>query len=174
MDIVDRLDGAFASTGRIIALVTPQQLGSPTVCPEWDVRGLLNHTTGVVARMGAAAARTPLAGERTDWVGAYTRAEFDEAATATLAAWSQPGALDGMCTLSFGNLPAEVVAGINFLDTLVHGWDLAKAIDVDPTLDPALAAAALEVARMVVTEERPGWQRIRPPHRHRRGRVADR
>jgi uncharacterized protein (TIGR03086 family) len=156
MDIVDRLDGAFTSTGRFIALVTPEQLSLPTVCSEWDVRALLNHTTGVVARLGAAAARTPLAGDRTDWVGTDAGAEFEQVAKVTLSAWSQPGALEGTCGLSFGEMPAEVVAGINFLDTLVHGWDVAKAVGVDPTLDPTLASAALEVAKMVVTDERRG------------------
>jgi uncharacterized protein (TIGR03086 family) len=38
----------------------------------------------------------------------------------------------------------------------VHGWDLAKALNVDPTLDPALAAAALEVAKQIVTDDRRG------------------
>jgi uncharacterized protein (TIGR03086 family) len=142
MDIVDRLDGAFTSTGRFIALVTPEQLSLPTVCSEWDVRALLN--------------RTPLAGDRTDWVGTDAGAEFEQVAKVTLSAWSQPGALEGTCGLSFGEMPAEVVAGINFLDTLVHGWDVAKAVGVDPTLDPTLASAALEVARMVVTDERRG------------------
>jgi hypothetical protein len=53
MDIVDHLDGAFASTGRIIATVTPDGLRAPTPCAEWDVRALLNHATGVVAGLGS-------------------------------------------------------------------------------------------------------------------------
>jgi uncharacterized protein (TIGR03086 family) len=160
MDIVDQLDGAFASTGRIVAKVTPELLGAPTPCDEWDVRSLLNHMTGVVARFGASASRTPPAADpqsERDWVGTDPSAQFEQAAKATLAAWARPGALDGTCLLGSGfELPARVGANINFLDTLVHGWDLARALNLDPTLDPALAAAALDIANMVVTDERRG------------------
>jgi uncharacterized protein (TIGR03086 family) len=160
MDIVDHLGGAFASTGRIVATVTPDGLRAPTPCAEWDVRALLNHATGVVAGFGAAASRTaPAAKAETepDFVGTDPSAQFEQAAAATLAAWGQPGALDGTCVLTGGfELPAQVAARINFLDTLVHGWDLARALNVDPTLDPALATAALEVAKQIVTDDRRG------------------
>jgi len=160
MDIVDHLGGAFASTGRFVATLTPDRLRAPTPCPEWDVRALLNHATGVVANFGAAASRTaPGAKAETepDFVGTDPSAQFEQAAAATLAAWGQPGALEGTCVLRGGfELPAQVAARINFLDTLVHGWDLARALNVDPTLDPALATAALEVAKQIVTDDRRG------------------
>jgi uncharacterized protein (TIGR03086 family) len=155
MDLLDHLDGAFTSTGRVMVKVTPGSLGAPTPCLEWDVCGLLDHMTGVMARFAATASRTdPGPDTRFDWVDANPAATFDEVAKGTLAAWSQPGALDGMCRVGPGTeLPAEIAIRINFLDTLVHGWDLAKALGLDPTLDPALAAAALEAAQMVVRDD---------------------
>jgi uncharacterized protein (TIGR03086 family) len=155
MDILDQLDGAFTSTGRVVASMTPAQLGSPTPCTDWDVRALLDHATGVVAGFAATASRQPPGDARKiDWLATDPGTEFAQIAKETLAAWSEPGALDGTCRLSIGiEMPAQVAAGINFLDTLVHGWDLAKALGIDPALDPALATAALEVARMVVTDD---------------------
>jgi uncharacterized protein (TIGR03086 family) len=155
MDILDRLDGAFASTGRVMAKVTPDRLDAPTPCTEWDVRALLNHTTGVVALFAAAAARRQQEGDpRTaDWVGTDPASAFNDAAKTTLEAWSQPAALEGTCRLPIGELPAEVAAGVNLVDTLVHGWDLAKALGLDPTLDPALAAAALEVSKLIINDD---------------------
>jgi uncharacterized protein (TIGR03086 family) len=154
MDTLDRLDGAFASTARVMARVSPDQLSAPTPCVEWDVRGLINHTTGVVARFAASASRTPgTMDPDADWVGTDPRAIFEQAARTNLAAWSQPDALVGTCQIPMGELPAELAAGINFLDTLVHGWDLAKALGLDPSLDSALAAAGLEFARMMMRDE---------------------
>jgi uncharacterized protein (TIGR03086 family) len=155
MDILDRLDGAFASTGRVMAKVAPDRLDDPTPCTEWNVRSLLNHTTGVVALFAAAAGRRQPEGDpRTaDWVGTDPASAFNDAAKTTLEAWSQPAALQGTCRLPIGELPAEVAAGVNLVDTLVHGWDLAKALGLDPTLDPALAAAALEVSKLIMNDD---------------------
>lgn len=153
--MLDCLDGAFAATGRIIGKVTPDRLGDPTPCTAWDVRALINHITGVLALMAATASgAAPPKEMPTDWVGTDPAAIFEEAARATLAAWSQPGALDGTCRLPNGlELPAIGTARRNFIDTLVHGWDLAQALGLDATLDPALAAAALEASHEIMSED---------------------
>jgi uncharacterized protein (TIGR03086 family) len=152
MDNLELLDGAYTSTSRIIAKVTADQLGAPTPCRDWDVRTLLNHTTGVIGGFVATASRTQ-APNREDWVGKDPMASYEEVAKTNLAAWSAPGALDGACGLPIGmEVPATVAAGINFIDALVHGWDLAIALHLDPTLDPELAVAALEVSRMVIQD----------------------
>src|SRR5438132_14148256 len=105
MDILDRLDAAFASTGRAVDKAAPDRMDAPTPCTEWDVRALLNHTTGVVARMGYAAARRKPEGELpTDWIGSDPAGAFHEATKTTLDAWSQPGALEGTCVLPVGDL----------------------------------------------------------------------
>ena len=50
-------------------------------------------------------------------------------------------------------MPGQVVAGINLFDTFTHAWDLAKATGQSTELDPEVAGAALEAAKMVVSEE---------------------
>jgi len=152
--MIELLEGAFASTGAHIAKVTPADLDRSTPCSKWIVRDLLNHTTGVVVRFGAAASRTESPyGPDHDFVGTDPAAAFDQAAKATLQAWSQPGAFEGMTKLSGGfELPAQAAANINFLDTLIHGWDVAKAIGDDPTIDPALATAAYDVAQQALKD----------------------
>ena len=148
METLDLIERAFASTGARIAKVTPADLSTKTPCTEWDVRALLDHTIGVVAGFVAAASRTPASDPNEhDFVGDDPSAAYDQAAKAALHAWSQPGALDGTVTLRFGELPAPVAASINVVDTLVHGWDLSKALGQDATLDPELATEALERVR---------------------------
>ena len=156
METLKMLDGAFDATGRVIARVGGHQLDARTPCAEWDVRALINHTTSVVARMrftAARAAATPGL-EDEDFVGTNPAATFQRVAAATLAAWSEPGALDGSCVLPNGaELPADMAARVNVVDTLVHGWDLATATGQDATIDPALADTALDFCQAFVTDQ---------------------
>jgi uncharacterized protein (TIGR03086 family) len=156
VETIKMLGGAFDATGRLIAGVSSDQLDDRTPCSDWDVRGLINHTTGVVARMRFVAARAAAAPgiPDEDFVGKDPAPIFRRVASATLAAWSEPGALDGECVLPNGApAPADVAARVNVVDTLVHGWDLAVATGQDPSIDPALAAAALEFSKQFVSDE---------------------
>jgi uncharacterized protein (TIGR03086 family) len=156
METLDALDRSFASTRAVVANITPEQFTLPTPCSEWDVRALLAHTVGVINGFQATAAKLPAAGrdDRPD-VSHDPLGEYDQATSATLAAWRAPGALDGEATLSVGfTLPAQVAAGINAFDCLVHGWDLRRALgEENPELDPELASQAYEIATVIVTPE---------------------
>jgi uncharacterized protein (TIGR03086 family) len=153
MDSLELLDGAYTSTAQVLSKLTPDQLGAPTPCRGWDVRALLNHTTGVIGRFVSTAGGGPVE-ERDDWIGDDPLAAYHEATRANLTAWSRPGALNGTCMLPIGiELPTQVAAGINFIDALVHGWDLAIALGLDATLDPELATAGLEISRQVIRDD---------------------
>ena len=155
MDTLDALDRSFASTREAVARVGPGELTLPTPCSEWDVQAVLDHVITVLTVFEAIAAkRAP------EPVGGHGAAiddplvAYDKAAATTLAAWGAPGALDGEGTLPIGlTVPTELAAGINFLDCLVHGWDLRRALGDETELDPQLAEHALEVATVVVTPE---------------------
>jgi len=155
VEILEQLERAFGSTGRIVAGIRPEQLSEPTPCKEWDVRTVVAHATGVIARFRSTALRQEAPSHAgaddlaDDFVGAYRAA-----AESTLAAWARPGALEGTCRLPIGmEVPAPAAAGINTVDALVHGWDLARATGQDTTLDPALATAALEFCRLAITDD---------------------
>jgi uncharacterized protein (TIGR03086 family) len=60
-----------------------------------------------------------------------------EAAEDASAAVSEGGAMDRIVHLSFGDTPAVEYVHQLLADHLIHGWDLAVAIGVDPTIDPA-------------------------------------
>jgi uncharacterized protein (TIGR03086 family) len=153
MEILEQLEGAFRSTGRVVAGIRPAQLNEPTPCKEWDVRALLDHTIGVVTRFRLTALRQPQ-GDAPAAVGEDFLGEYRAATEATLAAWAGRGPLEGTCLLPIGTeIPARAAAGINAVDTLVHGWDLAKATAQPVEIDPALADAALEFCRSFVTDE---------------------
>jgi uncharacterized protein (TIGR03086 family) len=156
MDLTALLDESIASTGKIVAGVRPDQLDDSTPCSEWDVRAVLNHVIGVATVFSHVGEGKPIdrPDPKTDYFdGEAYAAAYDSATAAMLAAWRKPGMLDATITLPFGDVPGSVGASINFIDVLVHGWDLARATGQDARLDPDLAQPALELSRGIMNDQ---------------------
>jgi uncharacterized protein (TIGR03086 family) len=68
-----------------------------------------------------------------DPVGAWTSAVQD-----AVAAVGQPGALESVVHLSYGDTPATDYVAEVAADLTVHAWDLARGIGATEQLDPAL------------------------------------
>lgn len=152
---IDTLRQVYEHTGSVVADVTPEQYGLATPCSEWDVSALLNHTIGVMHGIAGGVSGQPGPdGEAPDFTaGAGPKASFDQAAEASIAAWSADGVFDGTVNIGAGEMPPEVAIGINILDTLTHSWDLAEAMGRDRSMDPAVAEAALAASKMTVSDD---------------------
>ena len=159
MELIAALDKSFNHTHNVLLNVSPEHYGLATPCSEWTIQELLDHTIGVVAGLGCAAAGT----EAQPFVlGEDPAAQFRDAADATLAAWSTPGVLDQIITGGAGPMPGSVLAGINLLDTTTHSWDLATALGRPASLPDDVAEVALANARAIISDAiRPG--RFAPP-----------
>ena len=147
MDPVTLVEQAGERTAKIVEGISPDQLGAPTPCTDWDVRGVLNHLVGENWMFATLLAGQPLPdmADGADLVGddpagAY-RASFD----AAIAAWREPGALERTIDLPMGPAPAAFAISLHFADLLVHGWDVAKGTGQDTDLDPDLANAAFAI-----------------------------
>lgn len=68
-------------------------------------------------------------------------AAYDASFAAAQAAFAEPGAMERIAHLSYGNVPGAIYASHRTLDTFIHGWDLARATGQDDTLDPELVEA---------------------------------
>ena len=152
---VDLLGRAFQATERIVTNVKPEQMSNTTPCSEWDVRAQLNHTVGVMHMIATCAAGGPVpafdpSAPPAEVIGNDAAGAFRQAADAALTAWSREGVLEGKVTLPPGEMPGRVAIGINLFDTYTHAWDIAKATGQDTALDPELAAAAHDAAKMVI------------------------
>jgi uncharacterized protein (TIGR03086 family) len=148
MALVDLYRDSVEAFTRRAAAVRPDQWSAPTPCSEWDVRALVNHVVyeqrwSVPLLTGATLAEV---GDRFegDLLGDDPAGNAADAGDAARAVVSEPGAMERTVDLSAGPTPAVEYVAQLFADHLVHGWDLAVAIDADRTLDPAAVKACLD------------------------------
>jgi uncharacterized protein (TIGR03086 family) len=136
--------------GALVAAVGAGQWGARTPCPEWDVRDLVDHVVrgnlAAVQMLDGVAltelAALDLARPDFDVLGSDPRAAWQRSDTAAVEAFARPGALGAVVHHPSGDLPGRRFAVMRFTDNLLHGWDLARGIGADPTLDPFLVEAA--------------------------------
>lgn len=141
---------AVAASVDVVASVTVADLSLPTPCAGWDLEDLLAHMT-VQHRGFAAAARGKGADPaiwrpetvadvvRADPAGAYAAAAAD-----VIAAFAGIDTLDQAVALPElgGAFPASLAIGFHLVDYLVHGWDVARALD-NPFEPPSQVVAAV-------------------------------
>jgi uncharacterized protein (TIGR03086 family) len=136
---------ALQTTRGFVTGVGPDQWHDGTPCGEWDVRSLVNHiVTGNLWAAELGAGRTiEEVGDRLDGdlLGDDPKAAFDRAAAEATASATEPGAADRIVHISAGDAPAAEYLSQLFTDFVVHGWDLARGIGADDTIDAADAAA---------------------------------
>ncbi|GAA1092083.1 TIGR03086 family protein [Streptomyces javensis] len=142
--LIDRFLGASAEFERNLGAVRSEQWSWPTPCTEWNVRQLVNHMTrgnlNYVSLLhgGGAADFLRLRDADalgTDPVGAYARSVRECA-----QAFGETGALQRMLDYPLGPVTGQQALAVRITDTAVHTWDLARAVDVDNTLDESLVA----------------------------------
>ena len=128
-------------------------LDSKTACEEWKARDLINHLLmGKDLFVGALEGKGPSGppqGAPPDLLGDNDPvAAFEDVRQAVLGAYGKEGVLDEQRN--------QMMAGIAFVDTLVHGWDLAKGTGQDTTMPDGLAGAAMGAIGGQLTPERRG------------------
>ncbi|MGI9645339.1 MAG: TIGR03086 family metal-binding protein, partial [Ilumatobacteraceae bacterium] len=132
----------------VVAEVDAADADKPTPCPDWDAEMMACHIIAILDRVrGAAEARDlmemPLLHDTT--VDRLVVA-FDASAQALHESWSDPSLLGREMTLPFGALPGAAVMAVYSSELLVHTWDLAAAIGVEPNwhdTDVAMATAVV-------------------------------
>jgi len=143
---------AATSVVEVARNVKPDQLTAPTPCPDWDVRALVNHLmfwsafrSELAARKATAPADDPLT-EETDFTASGDwQQTLATQLSATVEAWSEPGALDGNTGLAGGSMPARMIAMMMVGELVVHGWDLARATGQPLEPYPAILATVHEM-----------------------------
>ena len=128
----------------------------PTPCTEWDVRALVNHLVGEIRWMvplfegkSVADVGDSLSG---DLLGDDPVGAWDRAADAVIATVDAPGAMDITIHLSRRDLTGAGYAQEVFTDLAIHGWDLARAIGADETIDADIVEVVDGIMRPIVAD----------------------
>jgi uncharacterized protein (TIGR03086 family) len=134
--------------------VKPDDLAKPTPCAGWSVADLIAHMT--VQNRGFAAAARGRRGDAatvSEAVAADPVTIYAASAADVLEAFAADGVLDANFTLpDFGpdaNFPGAMAIGFHFVDYVVHGWDVARAIGATFDLPDDVIAAALPLVLAV-------------------------
>lgn len=160
MDIRDLDRRAGAVLGEVVAQVRPEQLWFPTPCPDWTVRGLLRHL--ISENEGFAAAATNGSAPVQAWTGGrlgdHPAGSYRRSAARLADAFADGGALNQPIEVrEYGVFPRQLALSFHQLDCVVHGWDLARAIDLayDPPAEQVEVALAM-ARRIPDTEDNRG------------------
>ena len=150
MDQIETFTTAIDQTAGIVAAVKPDQLGDPTPCADWDVRALLNHTIGGVYMFDDAAQGKELdvARFQQDQVGSDPADAYDQGAAKLKKTLQKPAILDGQWTMPFGATPGQIAISIATVETVIHGWDVARATGQKPEFNPELTEACWQAAQL--------------------------
>ncbi|MDT7745110.1 MAG: hypothetical protein QOE59_4188 [Actinomycetota bacterium] len=146
-DPIELLVVANGEFARRLRLVRSDDWRRPTPCSEWDVRALVNHVVGANVRYqlllrGAPTAQVE-ATRTVDHLGDDAVASFVATADQVVGCFREDGALDRIARHVTGDRTGRDLLSMRTLDAAVHGWDLARAIGVDETLDAELVAVLL-------------------------------
>lgn len=154
MDAIAVLRDQAERTSRLVRGVRPDQLGLPTPCSDWDVRALINHLC-----LGSQFCARVARGERaapdyeTDFLGDDPAGAYQRWRDEMLEACSAPGLPEGTVHMMDAEVPGGVVLALALMDTVVHRWDLGRAVGVDPEIAPDVAELVLEQARPMIPAE---------------------
>jgi uncharacterized protein (TIGR03086 family) len=145
---MDALDAVGERNVQLVRQVGPDQWDAATPCTEWDVRTLAGHLiTGRHVYRGFLEG-VPVAGLRQmlqqqgEAAGDDPVAACQSAVRSIRAAFAQPGALERTVHHTIGDMPGRQLLVQLVADCVVHSWDLATAIGVDPGLDTELVELA--------------------------------
>jgi uncharacterized protein (TIGR03086 family) len=146
-DAIELLVMANDEFARRLRLVGPDDWRRPTPCSEWDVRALVNHVIGANVRyqllLHAAPTEQVEATRTVDHLGDDALASFVATADGVVACFQEDGALDRVVSHATGDRSGRELLSMRILDAAIHGWDLARAIGVEETLDDDVVAFLL-------------------------------
>ena len=156
-DKVAMMQQVVDETTRLVDRITPDQLGNKTPCTEWTVRDLINHITGGATMFAISAEQGSIPDDvlqqiMGDNLGDDYKGAFKKATQQAMTAFGQPGVLEKMVKLPFGEMPAGMALNIAIFDVTTHAADLAQATG-QPAPDEKLLQTALDMGKQFVSSD---------------------
>lgn len=147
MDPFEALDVATAGFADALSHVQPDQWRLPSPNPGWSVHDVVNHVVGgnrrYVLLLAGAATEDVEALRDLDHLGDAPRAAFAKTAAEVSAAFREPGALTRVVHHRWGDRSGLQLLYMRISEHALHGWDLARAIGADETIDAGVTEVLL-------------------------------
>jgi uncharacterized protein (TIGR03086 family) len=150
---VGLLERAVAYTLGSLQLITPEDMGAPSPCRDWDLQELLHHMNDSLAalheavevRHVALAPPVTYGDPVTDPVSTLR-----DRACSMLGSWAN--ADTELVSVATYPLTAGVVTATGAVEVTVHGWDVAHACGRVRPIPDQLAEELLPLAELLVSE----------------------
>lgn len=134
----------FALAGCAIAGVRPDQLGDPTPCEGYDVRGMLAHLRLVAARVDhIGRGIDPMAVDEAAFTALDWAVEWERVGASIDAGWADDAVLAAVVALPWATMPGAGALRMYTSELLTHLWDLATATGQQPDYPTATVEASL-------------------------------
>lgn len=131
-----------------VRAVRDDQWDNDTACAQWTARDLLNHLVAEQYWVPHLLGGATLAeiGDRFDGdlLGSDPLGAWADASARARRAWDSTDAV-GEVNVTGGSIPTEDYGWQMTMDLAVHAWDLARGIDAELAIDPALASTVRAV-----------------------------
>jgi uncharacterized protein (TIGR03086 family) len=143
---------AAAETARVLAAAaTTAPLDQTTPCSDWDLRTLLNHTILWTAYSSERRAHGESVAEdlmsKDFTADPEYAADYQAQVNKAVTAWSDPRAWEGDRAVMGSATPAADIAAMLIMETVLHGWDIARSAGQDYNCGDQLARAVLETVQ---------------------------
>ena len=148
---VELFEKATNRVSEVVSGIKQDQISASTPCSEWDIRALLGHLIGGAENFAKVLSGTDptlnstSSSQSADADAASLSKAYKSAVAGALQAAKAPGALEKKVATPIGEMAGGEFLAANFMDHMVHGWDLAKATGQDTKLDPQLAEACYQM-----------------------------
>jgi uncharacterized protein (TIGR03086 family) len=135
-----------------VAAVSSSDLSRPTPCADWDLASLIGHMIAHNRGWAASAVGAPAGASVWDSVE-YSDA-FDTSAFEVSEAFSAC-TLNRLDVYGYGSISLNTALRMHIVDYVIHGWDVAAALGLPYSVDPALASSAYDIMRSFPDNPRP-------------------
>lgn len=159
-DALTLLAGADDRLLDLVGRLGADTLSAASPCAGWNGASVLSHTLQTIEAFSAAADGGPGPSEQDLFGGADIVSDDPAGIAKTIvqrshAAWGAVSDWEAPVTTVFGPIPAGQAIAIVTFSTLVHSWDLAKAMGETVEFSDAEAALAEAVGGQIVPMLRP-------------------
>lgn len=146
----DTLESMISSFERLVRSVESDQLGLPTPCEDFDVAGILDHVAVWIQVFDAAVNDAELTIDPINDHVTEGWADVIAHHGASIVDGLRAKGIDREMVMTASPMPGEFILAMLLMEYVGHGWDLARALDVDSPHSDAEAEVALDAAKAII------------------------